>query len=205
MTPTEPVEIVGDAGDLPNFAFGTKGLVWWGTLGFMLLEGAGFFLAGGVYLYLAAQSPAWPPAGDALPGLVPGSLFTLLSLASLIPNLWLERQAIAQRESRVRWGLVAMTAIGALLLVVRVFEFTQLGVRWDHDAYGAAVWMLLILHTTHVITDLADTAVITTWMFTHQPGGSQFVDVRDNGGYWTYVVVTWLPLYALIYWGARWL
>jgi hypothetical protein len=40
-------------------------------------------------------------------------------------------------------------------------------VRWDANAYGSIVWALLFLHTTHVITDLADTIVLTVFSFTH--------------------------------------
>jgi cytochrome c oxidase subunit 3 len=200
-----PVEIVGDIAALPTYEFGPGGLIWWGTLGFMLLEGAGFVLAAGAYLYIAGQTPQWPPAGDAAPSLWGGTAFTLVALASLIPNFWLEAKARAQSEVAVRWGALLITLIGVVLLAIRAWEFTQLNVRWDHDAYGSLVWLLLFLHATHVLTDLGDTAVLTLWLFTHQPDGRQYVDVKDNAGYWTFVVVSWLPLYALIYWGPRWL
>jgi heme/copper-type cytochrome/quinol oxidase subunit 3 len=203
---SEPaVEIVDDVSALPYAAEGPASLIWWGTLGFMLLEGAGFVLAGGAYLYLAGQSHAWPPAGIAQPGLVPGTMFTFLALATLVPNLWLEKKTSRHDEPAVRWGVAGMTLAALLLCVVRVFEFQQLNVRWDHDAYGSVVWLLLVLHTTHLITDLGDTALLGLWFFTHQPDARQFSDVRDNAGYWTFVVVTWLPLYVLIYWGPRWL
>ena len=54
-----------------------------------------------------------------------------------------------------------------------------------------------------VITDLGDTAVQAAWLFTHEVGDDQFADVEDNANYWTFVVVTWLPIYALIYWATR--
>lgn len=201
----QAVQIVGDTADLPNAEVGPRSVVWWGTLGFMLLEGTGFVLAAGAYFYLAAQARSWPPSGDAPPALLYGALFTLLILASQIPNLWLEKQSKAKRERAVRWGLVIMTLAGLLLTAVRMFEFAHLNVRWDHDAYGSLVWLLMFLHTVHVITDLGDTAVITLWFFTHKPGDSQYSDVCDNAGYWTFVVVSWLPLYAIVYWAPRWL
>ena len=199
------IEVVADVSGLPDHAYGPGSIVWWGTFGFMLLEGAGFLLAAGAYLYVATQSHGWPPAGDAPPSLLSGSLFTLIALASMVPNLWLDRMARHKNQRAVRWGLLVMTLIGVILLVVRGFDFAQLNVRWDHDAYGSLVWLLLLLHATHVITDLGDTAVITLWFFTHEPGDTQYTDVADNAGYWSYVVVTWLPLYLLIYWAPRWL
>lgn len=206
MTAQEPaVEVIGDTASLPTAQVGPRSLVWWGTLGFMLLEGSGFVLAAGAYLYIAGQGGPWPPPGDAAPALLFGVLFTAALLASEPPNLWLEAQARAKKAAQVRWGALAMTLIGLALVALRMFEFANLNVRWDHDAYGSVVWLLLFLHTTHLITDLGDTAVITLWLFTHEPGDSQYSDVCDNAGYWTFVVVTWLPLYALIYWGPRWL
>jgi heme/copper-type cytochrome/quinol oxidase subunit 3 len=204
-TAPEPVEIVGDISALRDYEFGHRSVVWWGTFGFMLLEGSGFVLAAGAYLYLAAQGATWPPAGDALPAWGAGALFTLVTLASLLPNYWLEAKAKAQDEHAVRMGLVVMTVVGLVLTAIRAWELTQLNVRWDHDAYGSLVWLLMVLHTVHLLTDLGDTAVITLWFFTHKPDGRQFADVKDNAGYWTFVVVSWLPIFALIYGAPRWL
>jgi cytochrome c oxidase subunit 3 len=199
------VEIVGDVSGLPRSAVGPAGVVWWGTFGFMLLEGSGFVLAAGAYLYLVGQTPHWPPLGDAKPDLIAGTLFTLAIVASQIPNVWLDKVARRKRQAPTRWGALLMTLIGLALLVIRAWEFVHLNVRWDHDAYGSVVWLLIFLHTTHVITDMGDTAVLTLWLFTHEPGDEQYADVVDNSNYWTFVVLSWLPLYALIYWGPRWL
>jgi heme/copper-type cytochrome/quinol oxidase subunit 3 len=66
------------------------------------------------------------------------------------------------------------------------------------------VWILLGLHTTHIITDLVDTLVLAALMFTrHGPNLRRFGDVQDNAIYWNFVVATWLPIYGCIYWLAR--
>jgi heme/copper-type cytochrome/quinol oxidase subunit 3 len=33
--------------------------------------------------------------------------------------------------------------------------------------------------------------------------GKRFVDVSENALYWYFVVLSWLPIYAVIYWAAR--
>jgi heme/copper-type cytochrome/quinol oxidase subunit 3 len=77
-------------------------------------------------------------------------------------------------------------------------------VNWDSNAYGSIVWVLLGLHTTHIITDLVDTIVLAALMFTrHGRNKRRFGDVQDNAMYWNFVVVTWLPIYACIYWIPR--
>jgi heme/copper-type cytochrome/quinol oxidase subunit 3 len=63
--------------------------------------------------------------------------------------------------------------------------------------------MLLGLHTAHLVTDFADTLVLAVLMFKGPLEGKRFVDVAENAVYWDFVVVAWLPIYAVIYWGAR--
>jgi heme/copper-type cytochrome/quinol oxidase subunit 3 len=66
------------------------------------------------------------------------------------------------------------------------------------------VWFLLGLHTTHLLTDVADTIVLTALMFTrHGFNGRRFSDVTDNAFYWDFVILSWLPIYFLIYWVPR--
>ncbi len=203
MTEARASRIVGDLSDLPESAMGPAHLVWWGNIGFMLIEGTAFLLAIGAYLYLQSQTSPWPPKGDALPGMLWSGIFTAGLLASELPNIWVLRRARAKDERGVRRGVLAMTAIGLILLAFRWFELQHLNVGWDRDAYGSVVWMLMVLHTSHVVTDLGDTAVQALWLCTHEIGDDQFADVEDNANYWSFVVLTWLPLYALIYWSAR--
>jgi len=197
------VRAVRDLSGLPRHAFGPAATTWWGTLGFMTLEGVGFLLVAGAYLYLMTLAQKWP-LNAPQPDLLPGTVVALLLLVSLPLNHLLSRWAKQEDPMRVRWGLVGMSLLGILPLVVRCFEFTAVNVRWDSNAYGSLVWFLLGLHTAHLLTDLGDTLVLTVLMFTrHSTNGRRFGDVSDNAFYWDFVVLTWLPLYALIYWVPR--
>lgn len=198
-----PVCLIGDVSGLPDSAEGPSHVVWWGNTGFMLIEGTGFLLAAGIYLYLRSQSPAWPMPGDKLPDLWWSTIFTAGLLASELPNLWVSRQAKKKNAAGVRTGALLMTLIGLALLVPRWFALHHLNAPWHHDAYGSAVWLLMVLHTSHVVTDLGDTAVQAVWLYTHEIGDDQFSDVEDNSNYWSFVVLAWPPLYALIYWLPR--
>jgi cytochrome c oxidase subunit 3 len=63
---------------------------------------------------------------------------------------------------------------------------------------------LLGLHTLHIGTDVVDTIVLTALMFTRYGDmGRRFSDVNDNAFYWDFVVLSWLPIYFLIYWFPR--
>ena len=195
----------GDALDvsvLPTYGFGHRSLMWWGTAGMMAIEGVAFALMIVVYFYLRALSDQWPAGGEA-PGLLWGSLNLLLILVSVIPNVYTDRAAIDQDLTRVRVWLVACCIVGAGLMALRWMEFTALNVRGDASAYGSVVWVLLGLHTFNLITDYIDTVVLTVLMFQDRVEGKRFVDVAENSGYWDFVVVTWIPIYLVIYWGAR--
>lgn len=195
--------IVLDLGRLPPHGLGTASVTWWGTLAFMLIEGTGFALVIAVYLYLMSLAAVWPINAPP-PDLLPGTLVTLILLVSLAPNILISRWAERQDLRKVRIGVVIMSILGIAPLVVRIFEFPALKVSWDSNAYGSVVWTLLGLHTTHIITDLLDTLVLASLMFTrHGSNERRFGDVQDNAMYWNFVVVTWLPIYGCIYWLAR--
>jgi cytochrome c oxidase subunit 3 len=194
---------IGDVSDLPANCFGTSSLTWWGTLGFILIEGTGFILAAAAYFYLMGQVDSWPPGNDP-PELLWGTLQTLGMILSIVPNMWLDRAAHEEDLRKVRIGLIVMTTIGILLLAIRAFEFTVLNCRWDGNAYGSIVWVVLGLHTTHLLTDVGDTVVLTVLMLNKKHVNQRrYVDVTEGVTYWNFVILAWLPLYAMLYWTPR--
>ena len=194
----------GDLAHLPTHAFGHRSLTWWGIIAFMLIEGGFFALTIAAYFYLMSQEQRWPPPPFHAPELLAGTLFTLVMLASEIPNTIVKRAAEAGKLREVRKLLLLMSAIGLVLLVIRGFEFESLDVLWYDNAYGSIVWALLVLHTTHIVTDWGDTLVLAGLMHTkHGIVGRRFVDVSENALYWRFVWIAWLPIYFLIYWLPR--
>jgi heme/copper-type cytochrome/quinol oxidase subunit 3 len=195
--------VVADLSKLPLHGMGTASATWWGTLAFMLIEGTGFALAIAVYLYLMSIAAIWPIAAPR-PDLLPGTIVTLMLIASVVPNYLVSRWAERKDLRKVQIGLLVMSILGMAPLVVRFFEFPALNVSWDANAYGSIVWVLLGLHTTHIITDVVDTLVLAALMFTrHGDNLRRFGDVQDNAMYWNFVVLAWLPIYGCIYWIPR--
>ena len=195
----------GDLAELPTHAFGHRSLTWWGVIAFMVIEGTFFAMAFAAYFMLMNYQATWPPEPVGPPFLAAGTLFTLLMLLSELPNSLIKKAAEAEKIGPVRMGLVLMSFIGIVLMVLRGLEFASLNVQWTDNPYGSVLWLLLLLHTTHVLTDLVDTFVLTALMFTrHGLEGRRFVDVSENSLYWRFVWLTWLPIYLLIYWLPRW-
>ena len=191
-----------DVAGLPSYGFSHRSLMWWGTAWMMAIEGMAFAFMIVVYFYLRALADTWPAAGTP-PDLIWGTLNLVIILASAIPNTFTDKAAIDHDLPKVRIGLFLCCIFGLALCIVRALEFTTLNVRWDGSAYGSVVWVLLGLHTFNLVTDYIDTLVLTAVMFKGPQEGKRYVDVAENSGYWDFIVATWVPIYAVIYWGAR--
>ncbi|MDR5784450.1 MULTISPECIES: cytochrome c oxidase subunit 3 [unclassified Caballeronia] len=195
-------QLVLDVRALPTFAFSHRSLMWWSTAGLMLIEGTVFAIAVMMYFYLRTRAPAWPMAADA-PRLLWGTLNTVVLIASLWPNQLAKNAAERGDRSKAALWLTVCLIASLAFLAIRGLEFASLNVSWYTNAYGSVVWLLLGLHTTHLITDTVDTAVLTVLLFTGPFEGKRFVDVSENALYWYFVVLSWLPIYGVIYWAAR--
>jgi cytochrome c oxidase subunit III len=191
-----------DVSALPTVVFSHRSLMWWGTLGVMAIEGTLFALAIMAYFYLRSHQDSWPITALP-PDLGWGTLNTFVMLASFFPAHMAKRWAERLDLRRTQMWLVISVVSGVLFTVIRGLEFSTLNVRWDSSAYGSVVWLLMGLHTTHIITDVLDTIVLTVLFFTGPLDGKRFVDVSENSFYWYFVVAAWIPIYLIIYWGAR--
>jgi cytochrome c oxidase subunit 3 len=191
-----------DVSELPTYGFGTSSLMWWSTMGLMVIEGTVFAIGVMMYFYLRGTAATWPIEARA-PGLFWGTVNTLVLLASLWPNEMAKRAAQREDRARARWWLSACVLFSLVFLAVRALEFSTLNVSWNANAYGSIVWLLLGLHTTHLITDTIDTTVLAVLLFTGPFEDKRHVDVCENALYWYFVVASWLPIYAVIYLSVR--
>lgn len=194
----------GDVAELPTHKFGPSSLTWWGILGFMVIEGAAFGLAFAAYFFLMGHEQGWPPAGRKPPDLLFGTLFTIIILLSEIPNTAIKRAAHERDVPTIRMLMPVIVGVGVVLLIIRGFEFNSLNCRWTDNAYASIIWALLLLHTTHILTDWFDTLVLWSLMMTPLGyEGRRLVDTDENSLYWRYVWLLWLPIYLMIYWIPR--
>ncbi len=152
---------------------------------------------------MQSRSADWPPDGVGPPDLFWGTLNVGVLLASAIPNQLARNAAERVDLGRTRLWLVVCLLFGVAFNVIRAFEFAGLNVQWSRDAYGSVVWLLLGLHTTHIVTDVLDTGVLTVLMFVGPVEEKRYVDAAENAIYWYFVVLTWLPIYGVIYWAPR--
>jgi heme/copper-type cytochrome/quinol oxidase subunit 3 len=139
------------------------------------------------------------PLSTLPPALTWGTLNTVVMLTSALPNHWTKKAAEELDVRRTRVGLLVCVLWAAVFIGIRWLEFDTLNCRWDDDAYGSIVWLLMGLHTVHLLTDFGDSVVLAVLLFQKPLPGRRFVDVSENAVYWYFVVLAWLPIYALVY------
>jgi len=205
--PVAPAEIVVkdgalDVSGLASFGFSHSSLMWWGTAGLMAIESTVFAIAVVMYFYLRSQADAWPMSAPP-PALSWGTINTVILLLSVVPNHFAKQAAERLDRGGVKLWLTICLVFGVLFLGVRGLELAALNVRWDANAYGSVVWLLMVLHTVHLVTDTWDTTVLDVLFFTGPLEGRRYVDVSENALYWYFVVLSWLPIYAVVYLAPR--
>jgi cytochrome c oxidase subunit III len=112
---------------------------------------------------------------------------------------------------RLKIGFVIAFLMGAVFLTLKVVEyvgipntdFTGVTYSWDTNAYGSIVWTVLGYHSAHVLILLLKTLVVGIWAFQGYFNEERNGAVLVNGIYWHFVVLIWLPLYAMLYWAPR--
>jgi heme/copper-type cytochrome/quinol oxidase subunit 3 len=191
-----------DVSELPTFAFGHRPLTWWCTWSLILMEGGMFVVLFAAYFFLRTPVPDWPP-GVNYPRLLWGTVNLVIILASCVPNYFQKKAAESLDLRGVRVWLGVLIAFAAAATVVRFVEFGYLNCRWDQNAYGSAVWVIMGTHLLHLVTDLLDSLVILALMTVGPVEGKRFVDVSENAVYWYFVVALWVPTYVVIYWVPR--
>ena len=167
MPPASRVAL--DVSPLPTCAFGHRSVMWWATMCMIAIEGTAFALAITSYLYLKGRVPHWPP-GTPTPAMFWGSVNVVILLASAWPNALAKKAAERFDLGGVRLWMSVALVFALAFNAVRFLEFGQLNVRWDTNAYGSVTWFLLGVHTTHVLTDFLDSAVLAGVMFCRARG-----------------------------------
>jgi cytochrome c oxidase subunit 3 len=188
-----------DVSRLPKHAFGPRAPVWWGTVLLIAIEGTMMGLLLVSYFYLRGNFQVWPPAGlgDRVFHLAMAQ--AALLGASLAPIMLASTAAKRGQLREARWLLLAGTLLGVVMLVLRALEIGALSFRWDSNAYGSVFWMILILHTTHVLSGVAENAVLLAVLWGGAVEEKHFGDVENSALLWYFVVLEWAAALVILY------
>lgn len=192
-----------DASTLPTTTFSHRSLAWWGTVGFMIIEGTTLFIAVVSYFYLRRNFATWPPEHILRPSLFWPTVQVVLLLASLVPAAVADRAAYRLDVARLRRWLVVTMGFELAAVVIRWQEFLALNVRWDTNAYGSVVWTLVGFHSTLLLVDVVETAIMIALLYSKKRLDRHIADATDVTFYWYYLVAIWIPLYVVVYLSPR--
>jgi heme/copper-type cytochrome/quinol oxidase subunit 3 len=194
-----------DVSALPDTVFGPRDIMWWGTVGFMLIEGFTLVLCIVVYVYLRQNFAAWPPEGTRAPSLLVPSIQLVIMLLSLPLVHWLNRSALAFDLRKVRIGLTAASVVGLVSFVMRVMGcLYSLNVKWDTNAYGSAQWLVLGSHSTLLLIEWVEITGIAAVFWLAPVERKHFSDVSDAVFYWWFMVLAYIPIFILCFLLPRW-
>lgn len=192
-----------DVSGLPTTTFSHRSLAWWGTVGFMAIEATTLFIGVVAYFYLRRNFQTWPPEHTVRPSLFWPTVQIALLLASLVPTVLADRAAYRIDLVRLRQWFVVMLAFEVASVAVRWQEFLSLNVRWDSNAYGSVAWTIVGLHTTLLLGDLFETAVMTVILFSSRRLDRHFSDATDVTFYWYFLVAISIAIYVIVYLSPR--
>ena len=127
-----------------------------------------------------------------------------LMILTLPLALWTKHAAERMATGATRIGLVLSSIASVAVFGLRLAEFASLHTQWNSSAYGSIAWTILGFQGTLILVDMYDTIGITAIMFL-RPESKWYPEVADNAIYWIFTVMSWIPLYFLVYFGPRWL
>jgi cytochrome c oxidase subunit I+III len=194
-----------NAAELPTVVFGHRNVSWLGNVFYMMIEGMMFALVITSYFYLRTRSVDWPPGVTPPPSVGFGVANVAVFLISLIPARWIQLQAPTGNRQKIRMGLLALALFGVMAMILRGFEFTALHCRWTDNAYASVVWILIGMHTGHLITEWIETVVLLAISFTSKMSGTRLPDASTNSDYWYFVVASGVVTAFIIYGTTRFL
>lgn len=187
-----------DVSELPTTAIGHRVPLWWGVTGMIAIESTMFALLAASYFYLRGGASVWPPPRSPLPFTLDTVLVALL-LVSVFP-MWKTLKAAKAGSLRgMRTWLSIATTLGLACLAVRGWEFAVIGFRWDAHVYGSIVWLILGMHALHLLVSNGENVIFIVLLWKGPVEEKHLVDVYLNALYWFFVVVSWLPFYAIVF------
>ena len=196
---SEPRAVIDVSGLPAEEGFGSKSPVWWGTIGFMVLEGTSIALCLASLLYLRKNFEGYPPPGTAAPDVLIPTVGLLLFFASLYPAVKLHKSAHEKNIQAIKRWTILLLAFEVAIIVIRYFEFDALNTRWDSNAWGSVIWFTMGLHTLLLLGDFGESIFIGRIFFKGPVEKKHFSDAADDVEYWYFLIAAWIPCYVLIY------
>jgi len=174
------------------------------TLGVLIFVASEAMLFGGwisALLIARAAAPFWPPPNQPrLPAARTGFNTVLLVASFFTIRRVLQSLRAHNRAAAVRWMMITST-LGAAFLALQGSEWVKLirfGLTMTSSLYGGLFYLIVGAHGLHLVVALA----LLGFMTVRVGRGRYDSDLRGMFAfslYWSFVVILWPILYALVY------
>jgi len=197
-----------DVRALPASELDDRSPLWWGNTLNLVMETVVFGGLIAMYVTIVMNTDPFPPVRttsglpiirNAVPDLFLPTIGLIVLLVSLIPAIWLDISARRKnvRSIKIASNLTLLFNIAAI--IIRYYEFDSLNFKWDDNAYGSILWIILIMHLIHLVVLLGEDLSVEIWIFFKGVDEKQTIDLTVAAVYWYWIVGVWVILYLIIY------
>ena len=191
--------VMVDVTELPTIVFGHRGLLWWGTWSFAVVESMTLLLSIASFFYLRRNFQSYPPQGSPEPDWVRPTIGMAIFLLTLIPAYFLQHFARKLDRQRTKYLLIVLSVCALILCGVRWADFLALRVLWMSSAYGSITWVLLGFHGSLLVIEAIEVIGACVLFVTGPVLPRHFPDACDVTNYWYFLVASWVPIYFLVF------
>jgi heme/copper-type cytochrome/quinol oxidase subunit 3 len=151
------------------------------------------------YFYFRAGTTDWPPAGIAPPDLTLPALRTAIFVLSLAPTWWALRSVRAGHQLQLQASLGLTFGFGVVFVVLLLLEIGQWDPNLQGHAYGSAFYLLQGIQLVLVLLGLLISLFTQAQAWLGYFNQWRHLAVQNLANYWTFGVVHWLVLAAVMY------
>jgi heme/copper-type cytochrome/quinol oxidase subunit 3 len=192
-----------DAAALPSYSISNHAPLFVGQVLLAAIEGTMFLNLIAMYAYIRLSVDVWPPPGIRFPELTMSSLALIPLILSAGGSYWASEGAKKDDRFAMLVGLIANLVLGAIFVLMEGASWRSFNFTWASDIHGSIVWALLFLFIVDAVADLCFTTSLVIAVARGHSGPRQRLGVHVDSVVWYFIVLIWLPLYAVIYWGPR--
>jgi heme/copper-type cytochrome/quinol oxidase subunit 3 len=192
-----------DVSHLPTNDVSSHDPLWWGQFTLALIEGSMFFVLVAMYFYIRLSYDVWPPPGVQLPPLALCTIAWIPLLLSCLGSYLASEAAKKDDRPGMILGLCLNLGPAIVFMILRGISWWSFNFNWKTGGYGSIVWSLMWLHTVDAVADLIFTFVLLILIVLGYHGPKQRIGVHVDSVLWYFIVLIWIPIYVVIFWGPR--
>jgi cytochrome c oxidase subunit I+III len=186
---------------LPVYHSGTRAPAWWSMLLVLLTISVGSACCVFSYFYLRAGVTDWPPAGIQKPDLALPVARTALFALSLVPAWWALRAIKRNHQLRLQLALATTMAFGIVFIGLTIAEIGQWDPNLQWQAYGSVFYLLQGIQLVLVLIGLLISVFTQAQAWLGYFNSWRYLAVQNLANFWTFAVVHWLVVAAVLYVG----